>query len=265
MRMTGYTKLFGSIVASTIWREPHTVRIVWITMLAMANKSGIVEASIPGLADLSRVSLDECKEAIAALSSPDEYSRTPDNEGRRILPVDGGWQILNHAKYRAKMGVDEKREYFRLKKQQQRALSKSVSNNVKDCPEKSLKSRHTEAQSHSKTAPQTEEGELPLAAARKDRGTMEEVVAFCLANGLTDSDGRAFFYGKEGNGWKNGASTVKDWRATILNWKARKWHPSQKEAEQNYRKLPESVRAVQEGRHHGGPKHVNTTRVPDDI
>lgn len=120
-------------------------------MLAMANKSGVVEASLPGLADLSRVTLDECKEALIALESPDEYSRTPDNEGRRIERSDGGWKILNHAKYRAKMGADEKREYFRLKKQEQRReLSNLASNNVKDCPAESSVSRHAEAQSETK-------------------------------------------------------------------------------------------------------------------
>jgi len=152
--MTGYTKLFGSIVASTIWREPHTVRIVWITMLAMANKHGIVEASLPGLADLARVSIDECKAALVALESPDEHSRTPDNEGRRVRKCDGGWMVLNHAKYRAKMGADEKREYFRLKKQEQRAKSNPcpiTSKTVKDSPDKSPLSRHAEAQSETES------------------------------------------------------------------------------------------------------------------
>ncbi len=143
--MTGYTKLFGSIVASTIWREPHTVRIVWITMLAMAGKSGIVEASVPGLADLARVTLDECKEALAALEAPDEYSRTPDNEGRRIEKCDGGWFILNHGKYRAKMSVDERREYLRIKQQESRDKKKAASTNVNTRQPESTRSTHAEA------------------------------------------------------------------------------------------------------------------------
>ena len=43
--MPGYTKLFNSILASTIWRADDKTRIVWITLLAMADKHGIVEAS----------------------------------------------------------------------------------------------------------------------------------------------------------------------------------------------------------------------------
>ncbi len=155
--MTGYTKLFGSIIASTIWREPNETRIVWITMLAMANKNGVVEASVPGLADMSRVTVDECKEAVKALESPDEYSRTKEHEGRRIRPIDGGWEILNHAKYRAKMGADERREYFRVKKAESRAKSKCPKR-VHKSPRLSTESTQSEAQSNSE--PKAEEKEI---------------------------------------------------------------------------------------------------------
>jgi hypothetical protein len=45
-----FTKLFSSITESTVWDEPDRVRLVWITMLAMADKHGRVWASVPGLA-----------------------------------------------------------------------------------------------------------------------------------------------------------------------------------------------------------------------
>ena len=98
--MPTYTKLFNSIVTSTIWTEDDKTRIVWITMLAMADQHGEVHASIPGLARVAGVSLPDCEMALGKLLSPDEYSRTPDNEGRRIAPIPGGWELLNHAKYR---------------------------------------------------------------------------------------------------------------------------------------------------------------------
>ncbi len=111
--MSGYTKLFSTIVASTIWREPDHVRIVWITMLAMSNADGVVEASVPGLADLARVTVEQCEDALFRLRTPDPYSRTKDNEGRRIADVDGGFLILNRAKYRDKCSTDDRREYQR--------------------------------------------------------------------------------------------------------------------------------------------------------
>jgi hypothetical protein len=126
MSMAGYTKLFNSILASTIWREDDKTRIIWITMLAMADKNGLVEASIPGLADMARITVDECEASLLKLSSPDKYSRTPEHEGRRIMAVAGGWSLLNHAKYRAKMGADERREYLRLKKRESRERHKTT-------------------------------------------------------------------------------------------------------------------------------------------
>jgi hypothetical protein len=111
--MSGYTKLFSSILASTIWREPDHVRVVWITMLAMVNRNGIVEASVPGLADMARVSVEQCEDALNILRSPDAYSRTKDNDGRRVQDVDGGFLLLNYAKYRAEMSADDRREYQR--------------------------------------------------------------------------------------------------------------------------------------------------------
>jgi hypothetical protein len=111
--MTGYTKLFSSIVASTIWREDDKTRIVWITMLALSDQDGFVEGSIPGLADLARVTVADCEQAIKKLQQPDKYSRTPDHDGRRIEVIDGGWFIVNRAKYRDKNWQAEKVERHR--------------------------------------------------------------------------------------------------------------------------------------------------------
>ena len=125
MGMAGYTKLFNSILASTVWRENPTTKVVWITLLAMAGKDGIAEGSVPGLADFARVSLAETEQALKVLSAPDPYSRSQDHQGRRIEAVDGGWLLLNHAKYRAKMNADERREINRLRQARYRAETKA--------------------------------------------------------------------------------------------------------------------------------------------
>ena len=98
--MPNYTKLFNSIVTSTIWTEDDKTRIVWITMLAISDQHGEVQASIPGLARVAGVSVEATENAINKFMSPDAYSRTPDDEGRRIEKIDGGWALLNHGKYR---------------------------------------------------------------------------------------------------------------------------------------------------------------------
>lgn len=118
--MNGFSKLFGSIVTSTIWREDDKTRIVWVTMLAITDREGIVSASIPGLAAMANVDLKDCESALARLKAPDKYSRTKEHDGRRIEDVDGGWRILNYLKYREKGRSVDRTEYFREKKREQR-------------------------------------------------------------------------------------------------------------------------------------------------
>lgn len=86
---------------------------MWVTMLAMSDRDGMVNASVPGLADRAKVSVEECVRAIGVFSSPDQWSRSKEHGGRRIREVEGGWELLNHAKYRDKMSPEEVREKAR--------------------------------------------------------------------------------------------------------------------------------------------------------
>ncbi len=95
-----YTKLANSILTSTVWMESDQTRIVWLTLLAMCDKNGEVQASIPGLANVARVGVEDCEKAMKLFLSPDPYSRTKTDQGRRIEEIDGGWMVLNHEKYR---------------------------------------------------------------------------------------------------------------------------------------------------------------------
>jgi hypothetical protein len=108
--VSGYTKLFSSILQSTVWQEPSSTKVVWITMLALAGKTGVVEGSIPGLAHTAGVTIDECEEALRKFKSPDPYSRSKDFEGRRVAEVDGGWRVLNHGKYRELLSKENEAE-----------------------------------------------------------------------------------------------------------------------------------------------------------
>lgn len=59
---------------------------------------------------------------------PDQHSRTKDLEGRRLVEVDGGWQIVSYAKWRHKMSAEERRDYKRqhesARRERLRAASK---------------------------------------------------------------------------------------------------------------------------------------------
>lgn len=95
-----FVKLYGSILRSSVWLEDHSTVRVWITLLALADPEGFVEGSAPGLAHQARVTLGELTAALAVLTAPDPHSKSPEMEGRRVLEVDGGWQLVNARKYR---------------------------------------------------------------------------------------------------------------------------------------------------------------------
>lgn len=80
-------------------------------MLALKNERHIVEASVPGLSDLARVSMDECLKALEKLSRPDKWSRNSEFGGRRIEKCDGGWKILNGEHYRRQMSEEDRKSY----------------------------------------------------------------------------------------------------------------------------------------------------------
>lgn len=96
----GFVKIYGSLVFSSVWRESKDTKILWVTMLALADPTGFVEGSVSGIAHVAGLTREECVAALAALSAPDPDSKTPDNEGRRIEAVPRGWRILNYEMYR---------------------------------------------------------------------------------------------------------------------------------------------------------------------
>lgn len=148
--MTGFTKLFGSIITSTVWQEPDATRLVWITLLAEADQRGQVFASVPGLAHIARVSLPDCQKALDTFLAPDPYSRTEDHEGRRIEKIDGGWQLLNHAKYRGLLSQESVRESKRNYMRRVRAEAREGVEKVEDGGKSGQRWRQAEAEADAK-------------------------------------------------------------------------------------------------------------------
>lgn len=178
-----YTKLFASITASTIWQEPAGTRLTWITMLAMAHQDGCVYASVPGLAHHANVSIADVEVALKCFTSPDSYSRTKDNDGRRVEEIDGGWRLLNHAKFRAVRSAEERREYWRDYKRKAREAQCDPPHEVPEsCPQMSTLS--TEVTPPAPTPTQKEKKEQKKKHAREARA---HLLALPPEFGISDS------------------------------------------------------------------------------
>lgn len=112
-----YSKLFSSIVSSSLWSEPDSTRILFITLLALSDRNGIVYGSKSGLARIACIDPDDEDEAFANLTNPDPESgdlmRNPENQGRRIERVPEGFRIINFEYYRGLRNEDDRREQNR--------------------------------------------------------------------------------------------------------------------------------------------------------
>jgi len=115
-----FVKLYGSILDSSVWSEDPYTRILWITMLTMADAEGFVEAAVPGLARRANVPLEACEKSLSRLQAPDPYSKSPEHDGRRIEKAERGWTILNYKTYRELRTESQIGSAFRSKKYRER-------------------------------------------------------------------------------------------------------------------------------------------------
>lgn len=163
--MAGFTKLFATIITSSIWSEDDKTRIMWITMLASINDpSGHIDGSVPGMAAISRMSIEDAEKAIAKLESPDPYSRTPDEDGRRIVREPGGWRVVNATKYRDARDSEKRREQNRESQQRWRERKQNVSQRKQDIIRNNQTSAHADAEAEAdkeKNPPLSPQGGKP--------------------------------------------------------------------------------------------------------
>lgn len=127
-----YTKLYTTILDSSIWSSSDSTRIVWITMLAMATKNGIVHASVDGLARRANVSVAAAQAALLELEGPDPHDKSGVRGGRRIERMQGSWEIVNFEFYRETRSIDavRKQQWRSRNVQDKRIASATVLDNA---------------------------------------------------------------------------------------------------------------------------------------
>lgn len=154
-----YCKLFASLYQGTLRGKANEI-LVFTNLLAHCDKDGFVDKHWRAIAEEVGLSIEEVKDAIVSLESPDEESRSPEENGSRLLRLDEhrawGWRVVNYGKYRAIRNSDDRREQNRLAKQRQRKskMSAKVSH-------ESAMSAHAEAEAEAEAEAQAEEEGTP--------------------------------------------------------------------------------------------------------
>ncbi len=120
-----YVKVHSKILDSSVWvGSPSHVKVLWVTLLALANQHGEVRGlSLPGLAKRAELTIPEVEDALRVFLAPDPMSSTPDYEGRRLIPLEDGkgWWLVTYVKHRAEGAPEERLRRNRERQRRYRA------------------------------------------------------------------------------------------------------------------------------------------------
>jgi hypothetical protein len=139
-----YGKLFAQMYDGTLATSgPWQALVTFQQLIILADKHGEVDMTPEAISRRTTIPLDVVTTGLRELLKPDKHSRTPDEDGRRIVPLsdtrDWGWRIVNYGKYRKIRSQDERREYLAAYQREYRARQR-VNKNV------NTKTAHTQSQ-----------------------------------------------------------------------------------------------------------------------
>jgi hypothetical protein len=128
-----YCKLFASLYQGTLRGASHEI-LVFTNLLAHAGRDGVVDKHFRAISEETGLTVNEVKQAILTLESPDPESRSPDEDGARIVRMDEhrvwGWRVVNYGKYRAIRSEEDRAEQNRISQQRWRNKNKPASATV---------------------------------------------------------------------------------------------------------------------------------------
>lgn len=128
-----YGKLFVSMFDGTLGtRGPWQALVTFQQLVILADRQGIVDMTADAISRRTTIPLAIIQQGISELEKPDPESRSPAEEGARIVLLDEnrpwGWQIVNYAHYRELRTADDRREYMRQYQRKRRADVNNVNN-----------------------------------------------------------------------------------------------------------------------------------------
>jgi hypothetical protein len=123
-------------------------------MIAAMDEDGFCSFASPhNVARRAVVEIVEAETALATLEAPDPHSSDPENDGRRLERVPGGWIVLNASKYRE---IVTRAESKRLNRERQKRHYDRKKNAVLTTPNVHL----TQSEAYTNTETQDQEHAL---------------------------------------------------------------------------------------------------------
>jgi hypothetical protein len=218
-----FAKMFSQIFDSSI-ADDYQVRHIFEDLCKLADVDGVVDMTPEAISARTRIPLDIVKPALTKLEAPDSRSRSPNEEGRRIVLIDShrdwGWRIVNYQHYRELRDDDARRSYFRDYMREYRAKKKGI--NVLNSKQmlngvnrRKPPSTHAEAEAEALLSTDL----VPKAHIKFEKPTIEAVKLQLAKVGLPESESEGFMAYYESNGWKVGRNPMKSWVGAVTTWK----------------------------------------------
>ena len=124
-----YGKVFDLIYDGTLYGHWEAI-VTMQQFIVLASPDGVVDMTPQAIAARTSIPLEIIAKGLKVLSEPDPYTRTPGEDGRRIVLVDAhrpwGWQLVNHGKYQKLRDMKQKREADRVRIAEKRSQNKDV-------------------------------------------------------------------------------------------------------------------------------------------
>lgn len=128
-----YGKIFASMYKGTLYGHWEAI-VTFQQLIVIADADGIVDMTPQAICAHTSIPIEIIEKGLKKLSEPDEFSRTPGEEGRRIVTIDEhrpwGWQIVNYQKYKHLKDSNEVREQNRIRAQRFRDKRNATSRDV---------------------------------------------------------------------------------------------------------------------------------------
>lgn len=144
-----YAKLFTSIYQGTLRGDSRGL-LVFTNLLAHCDASGTVDIHPRAISEEVGLPIDDVKSTLLMLESPDDESRSPEENGRRIVRLDEhrawGWRVVNYGKYRAIRSEDDRREQNRLSQKRWRERNQSKPPSAEDQQDKPKQKKQKQKQ-----------------------------------------------------------------------------------------------------------------------
>ena len=109
-----YRQMYHGTLATT---GPWQALVTFQQFIVLADNEGVVDMTPESISRETTIPLEIIRTGISALEQPDPDSRSPDEEGRRIVLLSEsrkwGWRIVNYVHYRNLKREEDRREYHR--------------------------------------------------------------------------------------------------------------------------------------------------------